>query len=257
MSKELVVTVDLDWACEPAVEELLAFLEAQQIPATVFATHRSEAVECRSQRLDVGLHPYFASDSSHGPTVPAVVEHVLAIPHNLPAFRCHRFAVSNEAMQAMADAGMQISSNVCADMEHVPAFRNRHGLLEVPVFCEDGGYLHQRHPLEVTQKWRGALGQEGARVLLLHPMHWAINTPDFEYMARIKLTNSRGEWSSMSRTGIDAHRWRGHGVRDLIRDVFEHARAAGVTFTTLRRLAALPESRVPGRAYTPALEIRA
>lgn len=257
MSKELVVTVDLDWACEPAVEALLAFLDAEGIPATVFATHRSEAVEARSQRLEVGLHPYFASDSSHGPTVPAVVEHVLAIPHNLPAFRCHRFAVSNEAMQAMADSGMQISSNVCADMEHVPAFRNRHGLLEVPVFCEDGGYLHRRHPLEVTPMWRAALSQEGARVLLLHPMHWAMNSPSFEYMAQIKLMTSRAQWSGMSRGAIDTHRWRGRGVRDLIQEVFEHARAAGVTFTTLRRVVALSESRGTGRTYAPTLEIRA
>lgn len=233
----VAVTIDLDWACEPAVEELLGHLGAEGIPATVFVTHRSAAVAARAGALEVGLHPYFAPDSSHGGTVEEVVRHVLALPHDLPAFRCHRFAVSNEVREAMAEAGMNISSNVCADLEAVPPFRDRHGLLEIPVFFEDGGYLHRGHPLSVGAPLEAALGAPAPKVLLLHPMHFAVNTPHAGYMAEIKRSVSRAGWVGMSGAALDALRWPGHGIRDLVIELLGVIRQRGLRFTTLGAIA--------------------
>lgn len=157
----LIVTIDLDWACEPAIDYTLRVMEELQVPVTVFATHRSAAVESRAENLEVGLHPYFGgNDSSHGSTIQQVVEHVMGIPHNLKAFRCHRFAGSNETDTAMLDAGMTISSNVCTDLEMIPPFRNRSGLLEVPIFMEDGGYLHRGHSLRGPTNSGDEVGEE-------------------------------------------------------------------------------------------------
>ena len=107
----IAVTVDLDWACEPAIAELLDFLQDRGIPSTVFVTHRSPRVERSLHELEVGLHPNFAPDSSHGGTLDAVVEHVLGLPHTIPAYRCHRFAASNVvvANSAYYGSGMKIA----------------------------------------------------------------------------------------------------------------------------------------------------
>jgi hypothetical protein len=231
------VTLDLDWACEPAVEDLLGHLCAEGIPATVFVTHRSPMVEARLGELEVGLHPHFGADSSHGPTLAEVVRHVLALRHNLPAFRCHRFAVSNEIRGAMTAAGMRVSSNVCADVEAVPPFRDRFGLLEIPVFLEDGGYLHRGHPLDIAALAAPALDHAAPKVLLLHPMHFAVNTPHFTYMTDIKQTVTRLSWHGMTRGDLDALRWRGRGVRDFIVDLLDLVRRRGLQFTTLGAIA--------------------
>ncbi|MCE5317906.1 MAG: hypothetical protein LLG04_11200, partial [Parachlamydia sp.] len=99
----LIVTLDLDWACEPAIEETLSFLEKLKIVPTVFVTHHSPCIEACFKSLDVGLHPYFGLDSSHGNTLSEVVDHVMALPHNIPAYRCHRFASCNSSRQLMAE----------------------------------------------------------------------------------------------------------------------------------------------------------
>ena len=65
---KLIVTVDLDWACEPAIEETLDFLKNENIVPTIFTTHRSAAVEACLDEFEVGLHPYFSPDSSQGST---------------------------------------------------------------------------------------------------------------------------------------------------------------------------------------------
>jgi len=154
---EIIITVDLDWACEPAIEETLDFLKNQKIKPTVFITHRSAAVETCMDEIEVGLHPYFSPGSSHGSTIDEVTKHVMDLPHNLAAFRCHRFAICNSSQQAMAEAGMLISSNVCTDLEIVEPFKDRFGLLEVPIFLEDGGYLWRKHPLVMPQAVKDAL----------------------------------------------------------------------------------------------------
>ena len=217
----LIFTVDLDWACEPAIEETINFLHENNIKPTIFITHSSSIVEKNIDKIDIGLHPYFGSDSSHGSTIQDVVKHVMNLPHNLAAFRCHRFASCNASHQAMADAGMLISSNVCTDLEIISPFKNRFGLLEVPIFLEDGGYLWCKHPLEMTQKLRNAVLRPGRKVIIIHPMHFSLNTPHFNYMYDIKNSVNRSEWKNMSRETLDKYRWKGRGIRDLLVDLVQ------------------------------------
>ncbi len=212
----LIVTVDLDWACEPAIEETLDSLKSQNITPTVFITHRSPSVEAFMDEIEVGLHPYFSPDSSHGSTIPEVVKHVMDLPHNLAAFRCHRFAICNSSRQAMAEAGMLISSNVCTDLEIVAPFRDRFGLLEVPIFLEDGGYLWRKHPLEINQPLADTILGQGTKVIIIHPMHYALNTPHFAYMYDIKQSMGREEWKNMTKSTLNKHRWKGRGIRDFL-----------------------------------------
>lgn len=233
----IVITIDLDWACDAAIADVLDWLRAARIPTTVFITHRSALVTDRLGELEVGLHPYFAPDSSHGDSLSAVVRYVLALPHNLHAFRCHRFGVSNEIREVMTEAGMVVSSNVCTDLESVMPFRDRFGLLEVPIFLEDGGYLFRRHPLDGAPGVVDQLDRPGPKVMVLHPMHFAINTPRFEYMKEIKRSVSRTSWHAMNADDLKALRWRGTGVRDFLCELILAARERECEFTTLGEIA--------------------
>ncbi len=235
----VAVTVDLDWAPEAAIEETLGFFRERHIPVTVFSTHPSAYITENLSHLEVGLHPYFAPDSSHGATIEEVVRTVTALPHNLPAFRCHRFSVCNESLKALHAAGLKISSNVCTDLELLPPFRDRFRLLEIPIFLEDGGYLFQKRPLSVDHSLERKLMAPGVRVVLLHPMHFAINTPHFAYMREIKRSVTRSEWNQMTRARLERLRWRGRGVRDFLVDLLTTARQLAIPMTTLGEIARL------------------
>ena len=231
MSK-LIVTIDLDWACEAAIEDTLDSLDALNILPTVFVTHRSPRIEASLSKLNVGLHPYFDKNSSHGSSISQVVDHILELPHNLPAFRCHRFAICNSSRQAMAEAGMIISSNICTDLEIVPPFSDRFGMLEVPIFMEDGGYLWRKHSLDISQKFKEKIQSQGVKVITIHPMHFSINTPNFEYMYKIKQSMSREEWIGMNKDTLNKFRWKGRGIRDLVLDLIHLVPESG-SFTSL------------------------
>jgi hypothetical protein len=49
---QLIVTIDLDWACEPAIEETLEFFKTLKIIPTVFITHRSPSVEACMNEIE-------------------------------------------------------------------------------------------------------------------------------------------------------------------------------------------------------------
>jgi hypothetical protein len=217
----VIVTIDLDWACEPAIEYTLDFLLSLNIFPTVFITHRSPSVEACMNKIEVGLHPYFDKNSSHGSTISEVVNHIMSLPHNSSSFRCHRFAICNTSKQAMAEAGMLISSNVCTDLETILPFRDRFGLLEVPIFLEDGGYLWRKHPLEIKPELIQAMSKIGPKVITIHPMHFAINTPDFSYMYKIKQSMNRAAWIGMTQEKLQTLRWKGRGIRDLFTELLQ------------------------------------
>jgi len=220
---DLIVTVDLDWAPEPAIEETLDFLEEQGVPITVFITHRSARIESRLDKIEVGLHPFFDPTSSHGETISEVVKHVMGLPHNLPAFRCHRFAICNSSRQALSEAGFLISSNVCTDLEIIPPFKDRFGLLEVPIFLEDGGYLWRKHPLKISPELTTSILGKGTKVIIIHPMHFCLNTPNFSYMYDIKQSVTRHEWKNMTKNMLNNLRWNGCGIRDLLIEIIKLA----------------------------------
>jgi hypothetical protein len=217
----LIVTLDIDWASETAIEQTLDFLTDRKIKPAVFVTHRSHCVEALIEEIDVGLHPYFGQDSSHGSTISEVVKTVMDFPHNFPAFRCHRFAVCNSSRQAMSEAGMLISSNVCTDLSIVSPFRDRFGMLEVPIFMEDGGYLWQKHSFEIDDSLLALLMQDGVKVITIHPMHFALNTPHFDYMFKIKQSVSRDEWHTMSKATLKSLRWPGRGIADFLVELLQ------------------------------------
>lgn len=223
MTNNLIVTIDLDWACEASIEETLDFLITRGIFPTVFATHRSPCVEGLMDKIEVGLHPFFGHNSSHGSTIAEVVSCVMDLPHNLNAFRCHRFANCNASRQAMAEAGMVISSNVCTDLEVVTPFKDRFGLLEVPIFLEDGGYLWRNHPLKISHEFEKSLTGKGNKVIIIHPMHFSLNTPNFAFMSNIKQSMDRDTWKSMTKSDLERLCWKRRGIKDFLIELVEAA----------------------------------
>lgn len=217
----LIVTIDLDWAPEVAIEETLTYFDSINITPTVFITHLSDSVSSRFDKIEIGLHPYFSPESSHGSTNEEIAEYITNLPHNLKAYRCHRFQTSNEITEIMFQKGMLLSSNVCTDLELLPPFKNRHGLLEVPIFMEDGGYLFRNHPLVLTPSLKEKILFPSPKIILIHPMHFAINTPNFSYMKGIKRSFSRNEWQNMGKNTINKLRWGGHGIRKLFEEIFQ------------------------------------
>lgn len=228
----LIFTIDIDWASEAAIEETLLFFSNHNIKPTVFNTHHSKTIERAISSVDIGLHPFFGYNSSHGKSIKEVVKFIMGLPHNINAFRCHRFGACNESKHAMLMSGMEIISNVCTNLELLSPFQDRSGLIEYPIFLEDGAYLWHKYPLEITRELEHKLTYSTPKVIVIHPMHLVLNTPNFDYMANIKNSSTREAWNTMNTRSLDDLKFKGRGVRDFIEDLI----ALSNQFSTLREL---------------------
>jgi hypothetical protein len=232
-NSKFAITVDLDWASETAIEIALKYFENLGIPITVFSTHNSELIRSKLSKLEVGLHPYFDTNSSHGNKIEKTIATVLDLPHNIKAYRCHRFAVSNEIQLAMQYAGMLCSSNVCTNLEVIKPFFNRINCLEIPIFMEDGGFLFNRYPLSINSLPKNLLSSDGLKTVVIHPMHLAVNTPNWEYMVNIKGRINRNDWNKLSSKEISQLQYRGRGIKDFFDDFFQELSHHKVEYTTI------------------------
>lgn len=217
MKCRVFVTIDLDWASDSVIEEAMDWFDKNKIPVTVFATHESKAIVERMATLEVGLHPYFSPDSSQGSTPDETVETLSKIPINIPVYRSHRFLDSNQIREHMEKMGIKVSSNVCTDLNPVAPFIHRSGMLEIPIAFEDGCYLERGHHLEDYHKILQLISESEIFVMVLHPMHFVLNTPHYQWMRDIKDSTSRDRWNKLTTDEANQLRYSDWGIASFVK----------------------------------------
>jgi len=232
-NSKFAVTIDLDWASEEAIEVTLSYFESREIPVTVFSTHDSALIRSKIYSLEIGVHPYFDLNSSHGNHIEETIATVLELPHNIKSYRCHRFTLSNEIQSAMQRAGMICSSNVCTNLEVVKPFFNRFNTLEIPIFMEDGAFLYNRHSLSINTYMRNLITSEGLKTIVIHPMHFVVNTPNWEYMVNIKESMDRKKWNNLSLMEISNLKFKGRGITNFFDEFFEELNRLNIKYVTI------------------------
>ena len=219
MTCRLFVTIDLDWASEIVIEETMDWFSQNKIPVTVFATHESKAIVERMDAIDVGLHPYFSPNSSQGSNPEEIIENLSQISTNIPVYRSHRFLDSNQIRENMAKMGMRASSNVCTDLDPVAPFIHRSRMLEIPITFEDGNFLERKYNLDSCGEIIELISKCDIFVIAIHPMHFVLNTPHYQWMRDIKDSTTRISWNNMTCDEVAKLRHSGWGIASFVKQL--------------------------------------
>lgn len=234
-------TADIDWASEYSIEESLALFRGAGVPVTVFLTHRSEVLrrELESGNIRAGIHPNFLAGSSQGRNFTEVLNTLFAILPDALGFRSHRYFEVNDVTDEMYRRGIRYSSNVCALFDRAEPFLRRSGIIEFPVFFEDGAYLYHNcggGKVDDFAVFKPLFSEPGLKVINIHPMHLILNTPFFLYTREIKDRLSREEWNDIGPNEAERLRWTGPGVRGFVERIMEFAVADGIPMVYLDEL---------------------
>ncbi|MDE5832795.1 MAG: hypothetical protein K2H64_07415 [Desulfovibrio sp.] len=231
-------TMDIDWASDIATESAVGFFLDRDIPLTVYCTHPSPLLEKYKNNplVHLGIHPNFLSDSSQGATLQEVVDYLFNLLPDAVTMRCHRWFSDNDIYELLIPRGILFDSNEISMMDVLPPHINRAGILSFPVCWEDGAYLWHNFPLDFGELGLRTFRKPGLKVINCHPMHLALNTPDFKWTRSFKDSLSRERYSSLSREDLDAAAWSGKGIRNFIEDMAEYSAASGATRVLLKDL---------------------
>ncbi|EOC99968.1 hypothetical protein [Caldisalinibacter kiritimatiensis] len=233
-----VLTLDVDWASEDALKYCYNTLNEFDIPMTFFITHKSKFISqlLKENKIEAGIHPNFAKGSSHGSTHDEVIEYCLKLLPKAEVFRCHRYYDVNDITDKFFKLGFKYDSNLCTLLENVPPFVHRSGLIRFPVFFEDGAYLYHNMNLNFKEVKEKHFAQPGIKVINLHPMHIALNTPDFSYMRSIKDNLTRSEWNNLTEKQLEELSYNGCGIRTFVLELFEFIKKNNIETYTLKEI---------------------
>ncbi len=213
-------TTDLDWAPECAIEKTIDVFKRNQIRPTVFVTHKSLIIDQNSDAIDIGIHPNFILPSSQGESMDEIIEYCMKLAPDTKVFRAHRWFASNDIYEKLWEKGIRYESNLCSRQEMIAPFVHRSGMISFPVFFEDGEYIIENQTLDFATI-KEHFYKKGLKVINIHPMHYALNTPYFSYTREIKDRLTRTEWNSMDEKRLSELLYNGVGIRNFIDDMIE------------------------------------
>lgn len=217
-------TADIDWASEPVLKIFYEHLTSYGIQPHTFVTHKSKIVESllSKKQIEAGIHPNFLAGSSHGNSFKEVIENCLKIIPASSIYRSHRaFSVTDTSHLLKNEYGHVASSNVITIMQkNLKPILHESGLIEFPVFFEDGTHLYNELDLSLNFYKENFLSP-GIKLINMHPMNFVINPSAIGFMRHIKDSLSREAYNQFSDADILKYRNESRGIKDLCIEIIK------------------------------------
>lgn len=233
MRSQHLLTLDIDWAPDWMVADAAETLVRAGVRATWFATHRCPVLAdlLREPLFEVGIHPNFLAGGSHGTAPEEVLRHVLEFVPGARTVRTHSLFQSERHSQMMVeDFGLRTDcSQLLMDAAHVAPHRVRFSasgpwLTRVPHVFQDNMFMF------AGRTWSGddpAFRTPGLKVFDFHPVHLALNSPDFATYSTLKACGK--PLAVLTRGDVQPLRHRGQGAATLFAELVESLRDASCT----------------------------
>ncbi len=217
-------TSDIDWASEAVLKIFYEQLELYGILPHTFVTHKSNIVDLlfAEKKINTGIHPNFLTGSSHGNSFTEVIETCIKLVPQSWIYRSHRaFNVTDTSHLLKNKYGHKASSNVVTIMqENIKPILHESGLIEFPIFFEDGTHLYNKLDLNLNTYIK-KFTSPGIKIINFHPMNFVINPSAIEYMRNIKDTLSRESYNDFSDVDILKYKNDSIGIRDICIEIIK------------------------------------
>jgi hypothetical protein len=231
-------TSDIDWASEPVIEHTQGIFSRNGIIPTYFTTHSSLYLDSLVKKKEAmgGIHPNFLEASSHGNSFDEVCGYFdCFLPEYRRCFRSHRFFDVTDTNMILRDKGYLYDSNVFTFMEKIRPYRHFSGFVRFPSCWEDGTHLRNTASLELG-RLLPFLDEPGLTIMSVHPLHMAINSPDFQYSRSLKDRLTREEMVAFAKESIAKVRHEGPGIATFFEEILQYVKRKGYPIYTLEEL---------------------
>jgi polysaccharide deactylase WbmS-like protein len=228
-ASQVVLTFDVDWAPDFAIDAIADELVAAGVRSTWMITHSSPAVDRlrgRPDLFELGIHPNFLPGSTHGETPEAVLDHCMALVPGATTMRTHALFQSSLLMRTVLErTPVRCDASLfLLEASHVApvGFPGAGGsLVRVPYVWEDDIEMLAAEPTWSLDRF---LARPGLQVLDFHPMLVWLNAPDMAPYRRLTDAGPLADTPLDATHGLVAE---GPGPRTFLAEVIEHLADAG------------------------------
>jgi hypothetical protein len=187
VGNSVLLTIDLDWSPEWLIQrELKNFINT---PITIFMTHKSKWIEHQIELgapWEIGIHPNFEKNSTHGDTPRRVLENLITDFPSSRIWRSHSLMNSTRIHQAASNfQHLNYSSNYYDPFVSwktpTPRKFNEKVSMEVPIHFEDDLAMADDKNFTRTRKLIYEENLEFVKVFSFHLCHIFLNTYQMAY----------------------------------------------------------------------------
>lgn len=226
------LSFDTDWAPDFVIEQQIQRLIDANVPATWFITHDAPWIQYLRDHpslFEVGIHPNFLPNSSHGSTVSAVLKHCVALAPEARSMRTHGLMQSTHILDyVVEETPIEVDVSILMHRASVapPHWHIGHAkhLLRLPFIWEDDIEARSYNPSwEVLPKRPST----DPYILNFHPILLALNDGDGHAYASLR--SECPDIRKATASQIAKYRQSGPGPADmfelLLRQVKENMHA--------------------------------
>jgi len=221
-------TSDIDWASETVLSHFFKSINSLDINPTLFLTHNSDIIDAnfRAGKILRGVHPNFLPDSSHGKNFKEIIDTCIQYAPESIGFRSHRaFEVTDVTHLFANEFGYKyFSHQITVFQPDIKPILHESGLINFPVFFEDGTHLYNELDLKIM-RYSNWLLSPGIKIISFHPMNFVFNSPKISFMRNIKDSMSRTEYINISDETINKYSNTKLGIKDSVLEIVEFVKS--------------------------------
>lgn len=220
---KIALSFDIDWAPDFVIDFTAQILVRNNIKATWFITHKSEAVERLfkyPELFDLGVHPNFLEHSTQGRNKSEIMNFVMNIVPDAKTVRTHGMYYSAEISKLFAQKyGLKFDSSIylkeMPDIRPQNIYYEDNLLIRLPYFWEESGEMMNPKPsFNIGQR----LDYSGLKIFDFHPIHIFLNSKSMKNYNNLKKSF---DLNVCLEKDIQPFVNKGLGARTLLLDLIE------------------------------------
>jgi hypothetical protein len=170
------ITIDIDWAPKPVIEDTLSLLNERDVEATVFSTHDDGIQLCKHERA---IHPNFSDSESYT----EALNTLLSLYPEAVGARSHQLHTTTQLKMDYPTDIRYESNYMMFGVEEIRPFMHLEDIVQFPIYFMDDVWLRHRKP---SMDFESELDKDSLSVFAFHPIHIYLNTPRIEYYEQHK-----------------------------------------------------------------------
>lgn len=229
--KTFCLTMDVDWASDEVLEDVLSWYIKNNLPITAFTTHYSAVAKKYENHplVEIAIHPNF----SKAPDPNEKVKQLQGFYPDSVGSRSHRNIIGRDFTDALsAHAYKYDSSKLIWGADNVEVYPLYNGMVEIPYVWEDGVHLELNETKNVNDL---DFDSPGIKILNVHPVLFFLNHSSFP-----QLKAFTGKYKDLTSAPFDdylKHKVEGSGIGEFSKALFLKLQKEGAEFYLLRELA--------------------
>ncbi len=227
----VILTCDVDWAPEYAIESVINLIAKYGFKINIFATHKSEVLLKKHEHVNIGLHPDFTRPSQKD-WFDKKILNLKEIYPNSKGMRSHRNFFGQNIGDLAHQAGLKYDVSFFLWNEpYCQAHLDYNGMVRFSYFWEDGIHLDLGKSFDVSSI---NLESPGLKILNIHPILFYLNSDTEDH--RRAVTSQYSDLTIAPKLEIDNEINRGYGIQNFYKEILNYLKTKNVKTYFLEEL---------------------